>query len=362
MFSYRLLAVSLVSCAFLPTPPVAMAAHHFAYGSPEPDLPYSIGDVFVFESDTDGFTTLLLTVNPSFPPGGTDESVVPADLAFGSGGLYNIHIASDKQLEEGITLTVSFDGADARIGEISHPNAPLGEAGRLLGHAEVGKTAVLENGVKFWAGRSVEPYFVNAFDFSNFQAGINAGALDDKAFRKTNKDVFSQANISSIVMDVPNRLLDQTIHVFATTAKRDTSHGNEWIQVNRMGNALTSYIFFYNTPTLQFQHDQTRPDTDGDREMAISTNVFRAVVAGGAQKNPSAYSDDLAAKMTPDVLTYRLGDDSGFSFGGSGGRPLDDDISDTVFSAFVGRPFTDFVEDPGRYRDTFPYVIQVSMK
>ncbi|MEM7467300.1 MAG: hypothetical protein AAF387_10495 [Pseudomonadota bacterium] len=340
-----------------------MAAHHFAFGSSEPDIPYSIGDIFVFASEKPGYTTFILTANPSLPPGkgGGEKANLTPKTAFPRGGLFNIHIATDKEFEQGMTLTVSFDGLDVSIVQINNPNATIGEIGRLIGEAKVEKSTVLNNGMKFWAGRSLEPLYINAYDFGVFQSGINAGKLDDNAYRTTGKDIFENARISSIVFDVPNELIKkEKMYVFATTARQDPKHGNEWIQVNRMAYPLTSYITFFNTPTLQYQHDQTRPDTDKDRKMAISTNIFRAVTAAGVQTDPSAYSNKTADKMTPDVLTYTIGDRSGFSFGGTGGRALTDDVADIVFSAYVGKPFSDFIVDPVRYQQPFPYVIPVN--
>ncbi|MEW5248694.1 DUF4331 family protein [Microbulbifer discodermiae] len=334
---------------------LANTAHHFQSDLVKQYPEYNIGDVFVFESADKASTVFILTANPSAPgKGGNSANLTPA-TAFGSDGLYNIHIATQPDIKKGSTYTFQFDGEQMRVGSIDNPNAKIGDRGELVTTGKVGSTLTLDNGIKIWSGRVIEPYFVDAYDFGSFHEGINNGKLDKNAFKKTEKDIFDEARISAIVVEIPNKLLPETVYVYGTTATQESDH-NMWVQINRMGNVLVPYMFLWDSPTVRLEHDQHRPDGDQRHQATISNNVFRAVSIAGGQKDPTDYANTLAKQLTPDVLAYKVGTTAKYGIGTQGGRPLNDDPTDVVLSAYLGVPMTDYINNPKRYSNEFPYL------
>ncbi|OBQ57644.1 hypothetical protein SP90_00990 [Halodesulfovibrio spirochaetisodalis] len=337
----------------------AHSAHHFQTDLVSHYPEYNIGDVFVFNTPDMKSTVFILTANPSKPGKGGPSANLTAKTDFGSGGLYNIHIASDKDIKTGVTYTFIFDGDKIRVGKIDNPNAKIGDKGKTLADAQVGQKFELNGEIKVWTGRILEPYFVDAFDFGVLQNSITMGTLDKNAFKKTAKDIFTNARISAIVMEIPNTMLSPEVYYYGTTAVMDHHHGNEWVQVNRMGNVLMPYIFLWDSPATRLEHDQHRPDGDDRHKNTISNNVYRAASVSGGQKNVTEYANTVAEQLTPDVLMYKIGTKAKYGIGSSGGRPLDDDPSDVVFSTYLGIPMSDGIPNPKHYTESFPYVIPV---
>lgn len=179
--------------------------------------------------------------------------------------------------------------------------------------------------------------------------------MSPEAFKNA-EDLFVGAKTSAIVVEVPNSSLGKNVHYFITSAMMDPDH-NEWVQVNRKANVLMPYIYFGTTPAVQIEHDQHRPDTDDSHLGSLSNNIYRAASIVGTQSDPTRYANEMAAMLTPDVLTYKAGTKADYSVGVMNGRALHDDAMDTAVSIFAGKPMQDYVEPSGKYRSKFPYVV-----
>jgi len=345
--------VALFAATFLAAS-TAWSAHHFQSGLAGKFPAYDLNDAYVFKSERPGYTVFILSVQPSAPGKGDVE--LPVTEVFGQGGVYSMHIARGKDLKSGLTLTFVADGNRLRVGRIDSPNAKIGETGTKLGEGEIGQTFDASGDLKVWAGRVLEPFFGNGAGIPAFHESIAKGQLSPQAFQNA-EDLFVGAKTSAIVVEVPNAALGETAYYFITSAMMDPGHHNEWVQINRKAHILMPYVFFGDTPTVQIEHDQHRPDTDGDHMGALSNNIYRAAAVTGAQADPTRYANDTAALLTPDVLSYRVGTSADYSVGVMNGRALHDDAMDTVLSLYVGKPMTDHVKSSGNYRTTFPYVV-----
>lgn len=346
-----LAAASLAVSAFAGG--TALASGHFISGLQGQYPAYDLNDTYVFESSNDGFTTFISSANPSLP--GTNTS--PAGVVFGSEGVYNLHIAKDGAFETGMTLVFTFDGENVSVHRVGAPNAEIGEKGELVASGKTGETLTLPDGIRIWAGRGEEPFFGNGIGLAKFNAAKQNGKIAPEVFQEDG-DLFAGATASFIVVDVPNDQLGKEVKVFTTTA---VPHKGEWGQVDRHANVLFPYVFLADTPAVQEDHGQRRPELDvKERRQAIVNNVFWAVSASQAVEGSAVeYASKVADMVMPDVLTYRPGTTASYAVDGLNGRALQDDAMNTVLHLMTGVAVDDNADDAKRYTDQFPYIIPV---
>ncbi len=345
----RLLGVGIsVGLALLAS--VGQASGHFTSAHQNLFPAFDLNDTYVFASSADGRTSIISSANPSAP--GTPDT--PDFGLFGANGLYNVHIATDAAIDTGMTLTFSFDGDLVKVGMISSPNGDIGDAGEQLGSGAVGSAFDLANGVRVWTGRGQDPFFGNGVDLAKFNAAKQGGRFTPEVFSESG-DLFAAGTASFIVVDLPNEMLDDEIAVFTTSAVNDRG---SWRQVDRHANVLFPYVFLADTPAVQYEHDQSRPDTDDTRRAAIVNNVFWAAsTADPLRSDAAAYAADVGDMLMPDVLTYRLGSAASYKIDAMNGRPLQDDAMNTVLQVLTGVPVDDNANDQQRYSDRFPYIV-----
>jgi hypothetical protein len=329
----------------------SLASGHFIAGLQGQFPAYDLNDTWVFQSSRDGYTTIISSANPSAP--GQPGPI--SGVTFGDEGLYNLHISQDGEFSAGLTLTFDFDGDSVSVGKIGAPNADVGEAGDALGSGAVGETVELDGGIFVWTGRGQDPFFGNGIDLAEFSANRAAGKFTPEVFEKSG-DLFTGATASFIVADIPNEMLGAEIKVFTTTS---VPYQDGWAQVSRHANVLFPYIFFADTPTVQEDHEQHRPDEDvAMRRKALVNNAFWAVsVSGGQDGNEMTYANQVADAVMPDVLTYKPGTEAGYNPGSLNGRGLSDDAMNTVLGMFAGTLVDDHADDPKRYSAEFPYIV-----
>ncbi|MFS1525734.1 DUF4331 family protein [Microbulbifer sp. 2304DJ12-6] len=343
----------------------AFSSHHWETELANKYPQYNLGDAYVFKSASPGHTTFILTGNP--PPigkGGDAQNLTNA-TSFGDNGLYSFHISKNKKMSEGFTLNFKFNGPSFDVGILDEPNGKIGMFGRKLLSGKVGETIQTKSGIKIWAARTLEPYFVDAFDFGAFQKNIMDGNFDKQVFKKHyRQDIFKDSRISSIVIDIPNKLLGENVYFYGSSSMKVMGGHDEWMQITRVANVLMQYIFLYNTHPSGVVLDQTRPDTDHKLTSSISNNVFRAVSeaggVGGGVKAISEYANRVADMLTPDVLKFKIGSEGDYKIGGDSGRPLYGDSSNEVFKVYTGVVVDDFISNPKKYTSKFPYLIPVN--
>ncbi|GAA6164025.1 hypothetical protein NBRC116590_17290 [Pelagimonas sp. KU-00592-HH] len=328
-------------------------AGHFISGLQGLYPEYDLNDAYVFQSTTAGHTSFILSTNPSVP----GSLIPPTGANFGAGGLYNLHIATDEQIDEGITYVFSFQGDEIQVSKLMSANADIGATSEHLANGTVGEAFSLPGGVQVWAGRGVDPFFGNGVGLAGFNAKRQAGTFSPEAFQEGG-DLFAEATASFIVLDVPNELLSDEIRYFTSTA---VVHNEEWHQIDRLANVLFPYVFFADTPAVQEDHQQHRPDTDvSERRQAAVNNVFMATSLSGAQEgNELAYAQEVADVILPDVITYKTGTQASYTLDAMNGRALHDDAMNTVLNLMNGLAVDDQVNNAGRYGSAFPYILAV---
>lgn len=326
------------------------ASHHFestlSQAGPELDLI----DVYIFPSERAGHTVFIANVNPNVEPGSASP--------FDDNGLYSMHIGKDQMLSNGITLTFQFTGVKVRVGLVNGANEGVGSRGAKIGNFNIGESSHVDKGLKVWAGAIRDPFMGNCVGLarqhlSEASGKFNANAYDNKV------DFFESRTAGSIVVEVPNSMLGQSVYYYATTAKYTDG---DWMQINRMANPLLTHMFMHFDTQNTLEHVTHRPDTDSARTSAIAGHVLRMVsMAGTQQNNEITYTDQIVKRLLPDLIGYTVGGSAKYSAGSMGGRSLADDAMDSQISLFWGKTMTDGSNDNAdRRQKSFPYVIPLS--
>ncbi|WP_282611416.1 DUF4331 family protein [Pelagibius sp. Alg239-R121] len=325
-------------------------AGHFTSGLQSQYPEYDLNDTYVFESNKEGHTSIISSSNPSAPGTGKAPAVV-----FGQGGQYNLHIAQDDKFETGMTLVFTFEGENVEVHKVDTPNAAVGEQGEQLGGGKIGETVNLADGIQVWTGRGDDPFFGNGVGLAKFNAAKQQGKFTPDVF-KEDGDLFDGATASFIVVDVPNQMLGEKVSVFTTTS---VEHKGEWSQVDRHANVLFPYVFLSDTPAVQEDHGQHRPDLDvEERRQAIVNNIFWAVSTSKTKPDSAMeYANEVADMIMPDVLTYTPGTRASYAVEGLNGRALHDDAMNTVLRLMNGVSIDDNAYDVKRYTAEFPYIV-----
>ena len=330
---------------------VGHASGHFISGLQGQYPAYDLNDTYVFQSNDEGYTTFISSSNPSAP----GSAVSPSGVMFGLDGLYNLHIAQNANFVAGMTLTFSFEEENFKVHKIDSPNAAVGETGESLGSGKVGEIETMPNGIRIWTGRGQDPFFGNGVGVAKFNAAKQNGRFEPQLFMEDG-DLFAGSAASFIVVDIPNELLGDEVKFFTTTS---VPHKGEWSQVDRHANVLFPYVFLADTPAVQEDHEQHRPDLDViERRQAIVHNVFWAVsVSKAIQDEVMEYANNVADMVMPDVLTYTPGTIASYAVDRLNGRALHDDAMNTVLQLMTGVAIDDNASDSKRYTEQFPHII-----
>ncbi|WP_170766338.1 DUF4331 family protein [Ruegeria lacuscaerulensis] len=344
------LTFSAACAALMSIANIGHGAGHFTSGLQDQYPEYDLNDTYVFESSNEGHTSFISSSNPSAP--GTGEA---PGAVFGQGGQYNLHIAQDGKLETGMTFVITFEDDNFEVRKVDAPNAPVGEQGKLFGSGKIGEAISLPGGIRAWVGRGQDPFFGNGVGLAKFNAAKQNGSFAPEVF-KEDGDLFVGATASFVVVDVPNQMLGEEISVFTTTS---VEHKGEWVQVDRHANVLFPYVFLADTPAVQEDHGQHRPDLDvEERRQAIVNNVFWAVSASKTKPETAVeYANEVADMIMPDVITYTPGTTANYAVDGLNGRALHDDAMNTVLQLMNGVSIDDNAYNATRYATEFPYIV-----
>ena len=328
----------------------ASASHHFESTLSQAGPTLDLLDVYVFPSERLGHTVFIATVNPGVEPG--------SESPFDDSGLYSLHIGQDQMLSDGMTVTFQFTGGKGRVGLVNGANEGIGSQGRMIGEANIGQSTEIGEGLKVWAGSIRDPFMGNCVGLarqhvSEASGEFNANAYDNKV------DFFEPRTAGSLVVEVPNSMLGDSVYLYATTAKRGAG---DWVQINRMANPLMTHIFMHFDAQNTLEHVSHRPDSDAMRTSAISGHVLRMVTMAGTHKRDAvAYTDGVVKRLLPDLIGYTVGAPAEYSAGTMGGRSLADDAMDSQISLFWGKAMTDGSNyNADRHQASFPYVIALS--
>ncbi|MER8732133.1 DUF4331 domain-containing protein [Mesorhizobium sp. M1227] len=296
-------------------------------------------DLYAFPKPGDANKSILiLNVHPSstvIPPQPTTSEPFAPD------GLYEFKIDTNGDAVADIAYRVSvsslsggmqiatlrrFEGAlaagTADGGQVVVREAPV-STGRAAQITEVGD-------YRFFAGWRSDPFFFDTL-----------GALNDLRF--TGADFFSDKNVCSIVLEVPNSALGcKPVGLWARTLEKQSKG---WVQIER-GARPQQAVFL--------PGDQKEAYLAGEpAEDARFVPVFAHALehTGGYQADEA---ERVARTMLPDILPYDPAQPASFP---KNGRTLTDDTVDAFISILTnGKVSGDMVGPHGDLLAEFPYL------
>jgi hypothetical protein len=374
-------AGALVSVALLverAAPPEAGAADHLdAPGLTPPggDLRTDITDVYTFKRGAN--TVLVMNVNGLTKAGmqATFASSAPSVMTTRR-VTYNFRVDNNGDAVADVVLGVKF----GRVGATGAQSMEVRRNGRLLvagrtskfGRAVINRSRPaaapvaprLTGGaavasVKAFAGMRDDPFFFDLNGFINILS--NEPGKSFIGCQGTRPDFFAGTNVSSIVVELPSRLLTRrspNIGVWATTDR-----GGE--QIDRMGRPAIATVFIPSNPfekdepSQKNAYNETRPRNDEVRwtaEVVDTLTVLHSLndSAGDNKADDAGKIAALAGVILPDVLTIDVSDPSGFL----NGRRLADDVIDAELALITeGAVTTDCVSRNDKaFSSAFPYL------
>ena len=282
-------------------------SHHASgpeFGFPRGDARLDMTDLYAFPKPGDpGKSILVLNVHPSVgvnPPGPTTKE------PFAPGALYEFKIDTD----------------DDAVADIAYNGEVIVEAAPGLGREG-------SRGDDSRRLRS-DPFFFDANGFFN-------------KMQFTGDDFFSDKNVCSIVLEVPNSALGtNVVGLWARTLEK-TREG--WIQADRGGRPMQA-VFLPGESREAYLDGEPAHD---DRFIGVFAHELEH--SGGYTAEDAV---DAARKLLPDVLPYDPRRPARFP---DNGRTLTDDVVDAFFSMLTnGRVTGDKVGAHGDLLNEFPYL------
>ncbi|MFI6509308.1 DUF4331 family protein [Streptosporangium sp. NPDC050855] len=337
-------------------------SHHLDSEQARQDGRLDITDHYVFRGETG--TVFVLDVNSSLSGSGTRPGFHPE-------ARYEFKIHLDGSAAEELTYRVAF-GEPAPSGEqgltlhvlTGHGARDDRAAGELLAEGRTGETVSGPDGLRLWAGRALDPFYVDLAQVRAVNLAVRNGARVETPGWEPGaaKNSFSGSTVHSIVLEVADRDprlgTDRRIGVWATT-KLATDAGGWW-QVNREGRPMMWPIFRPDDGERAGAANRVHPaDEMGAESENIARLVAAVAAANGAPGDPVAYGRSVAHHLLPDLLPYRTGTPAAFGFAGHNGRGLADNAAEVMFSLVLNAA-TSTGLTPGEFADTradrFPYV------
>jgi hypothetical protein len=360
-------------------------SHHLDSPLARQDVRLDITDLYVFRG-TEG-TVFVVNVNSSLA--GPD-----APQGFHPEAQYLIKIDLDGTAVEGLAYRCTFGERDAggqqtvELRRLAGRDAQDPTAiGTVLAQGETGTTMMGIGGLRLWAGRVLDPFYIDPTVLAAVRSAFKAGTRIDRSGWQQGRAVnlCADATINAIVLEVPDAELtwrlrevpevatngdftwrfrpQKRINVWAATVL--LTDDGRWQPINRAGHPLIHAVFNPDNSEAASNYNCTAPADDlanyGER---FAHEVAAVVAAEGTAADPAAYGEIVVARLLPDMLPYQIGTVASYSFAGHNGRALTDNVSDVMCSlvtnsACVGGLSRGHMN--GTLRDTFPYLAVVGM-
>jgi hypothetical protein len=316
-------------------------SHHYSgpdFSFPHGDARLDFTDLYAFPKPGDtGKSILIMNVHPSAgenPPGATTtEPFVPE-------APYEFKIDTDGDAIADIAYRVRFSAFErgaqtAILHRVDGPQAAgTGDGGRVIvdgAPVSMGREArVTEAGdTRFFAGWRSDPFFCDV-----------EGAKNNLQF--TGDDFFSDKDVCSIVLEVPNSALGtREVRLWAHTL---TPGDGGWIQVERGARPAQAVI-------LVEEKDAYLMGEPADDERFLAAFAHALEHTGGYTPTEAKR---VAGTLLPDVLPYDPTRPASFP---DNGRTLTDDAFDSFIHILTnGKVTEDKVGAHGDLLLDFPYV------
>ena len=326
-------------------------------GDPRTD----ITDLYAFKAGSD--TVLVLNVNGLMQPGVQAPFAAKAPSVAGTQRVaYNLRVDNDGDAVADVLLSVGFSRPNAKGVQhmVVRRNGKVLARGRTAAFGE--SRVVRGHGIEAYAGMRDDPFF---FDLGGFLDILSSEP--GKSFvgcTTPRPDSFAGTNVSSIVLQVPSRLLTRPgstqIGVWATTDRGGA-------QIDRMGRPAIATVFIPNNPfepagsepsqKNAYNAAHPRDDQASFRGEVVDTLATLYSLNDGAGDDPSddaAKIAGLADVLLPDILTFDTSSSAGFL----NGRRLADDVIDAELGLVTeGAVTTDCVgANDKAFSNAFPYL------
>lgn len=337
-------------------------SHHLDSPEARQDSRLDLTDQFVFPGETGG-TVFVLDVNSS--TAGPD-----AKPGFHPEGRYEIKIHLDGAAVENLTYRAMFDGPDGggeqavRLYALTGPDAANDSAtGELIAEGRTNTSISGPTGVRMWAGRAADPFYVDLKQLAAIEAAVKSGTKIDLAGWQPDaaKSSFADTTVHSIVLEVPGSdpNLGSDRRIASWIATKLATDGGGWQQINREGHPMVWPIFRQIDDAWASHANIEVPGAEDDGER-IAHLIANLVTANGTASDPDAYGRMVARRLVPDVLPYRTGTSASYGFSGFNGRALGDNAPEAMFSLVMNSAITTGLS-PEQFSSTrsdhFPYVV-----
>ena len=317
-------------------------SHHYSgpeFGFPHGDARLDLTDLYAFPKPGDGSKSILIMdAHPSLganPPGPT------SDDAFSTEAIYELKIDTNGDNVADIAYRVRFtsskDGSQtATLRRVEGAQAAgTGDDGQVIVEGvpvSTGtETHVAEaGGYRFFAGWRSDPFF---FDVQ--------GALNNLQF--TGDDGFADADVCSIVLEVPNSAIGgKKMGIWARTVN---GASGKWVQADR-GARPNQTPFLAGEQNAAYLAAEPKDD-------ARFVPMFAHALEHTGGYTP-AEATRVAGTLLPDVLQYDPTQPAAFP---KNGRALADDVVNVFLRILTNGKVTD--DNVGPHKDLlteFPYV------
>ena len=318
-------------------------SHHLDSPIARQDIRLDITDLYLFRGEAG--TVFAINVCHSI------AGPVPKP-GFHPEGMYEFKIDLNGDAVEEITYRVKFDERDAggrqrmtlhRIDGVqaTDPHA----SGTLLLNGTSGEVSSSPTGVRIWAGRAGDPFWIepdvlHAVGHS-LQDGttVNLNGWDPSRA----KNLFAGHSVHSLVLEIPDKELigssqaERKIGVWAVASLATDAGG--WRSINRVGLPMIHPLFTQYDEDLGNRLNGGRPADDfATFGEAATAAIAGAVRATGTAEDPEGYATRVARRLFPNMLPYTVGTPAVFGFGDWNGRSLTDNAPDVMFSIATNSP------------------------
>jgi hypothetical protein len=332
-------------------------SHHFDTPTAREDPRINVCDFYLFEGSK-GNTVMALTVNP--------DAGLSAPDTFRDEALYAFRFDLNGDAREELAFK-------ARFGAVEHSasdgqthvqrfevrlstgiEALKGIEGELIASGVTGALISGKSGVMAFAGLAPDLFAADSEALRKFRTALTQENRFAGEVWENHKNFFGKRNVTAIVLEVPTSMIGEgRIHAWATASL--CGHAPE-VQVSRWGLPLITNVFIPDE-TLRETYNRTGPWEDRNK-LGQALAQFAAQVSGlaGSTPNPAEYGRQVADRLCPIMLPYKLGSSAAFDFADFNGRALGDDVMDIMITLASNVPLTDgVIPDRTRIRSNFPY-------
>jgi hypothetical protein len=327
-------------------------SHHLDSPLAREDPRLDISDMYVFKGKTG--TVFVMNVNPQSGDGG-----------FHHEAMYEFKVDLSGDAREDITFRVTFGERMGGKQSVELRQLSGGEVHDRMSEGVVlatGSTDTVidgESDVKFFAGSAGEPFYIPGPVVGAVKEAIAHGeALNLGDFDPAHaENLFGNTNVSTIVLEVPDDMLDADEIGFWGTVALATDAGG-WRQVQRAAHPLVNTM--YDFTEIDADYNATQPSEDEKNYgHFVRKKTAKIVKEMNTVEKPEKHGKEVADAFFPDVVRYQVGTEAQFNLPAPNGRGLTENTPEITFEFVLGT-LVDTGLGPdsatGQLREEFPYL------